>query len=376
MAVNFVDTNSQDIYNTVLDNVMDYVAEPLYPGDERRIFAEAIIAILVAFYNDLNDTARQKMLQYARGEVLDAIGDMDDTPRLQPQPAHDTVRFSTGAVLAQNIIIPAGTRVTLDGEIYFSTEETTVLQAGKTFVDVDAVCQTAGSAYNGIEPGKINVLVDVIPYIATVANLHGTVGGDDGEPYTTEGDDRYRERIKLSKATYSVAGPVEAYRYYALSASPDIVDVVIDSPEGNVIDIYALMRGGEIPDNDVLDRIEEIVSADDVRPMTDIVTALPPEQVEYDINIKYYTTTENEPTAVQTVESHGGAIDQFNDWQVSALGRDINPDYLRKFILAPSDGTTAVERLDVISPIFTALSNKQVAKFSGNLTVSHEIIAK
>lgn len=374
MAISFVPTSSQDIYNTVLDNVMDYVAEPLYPGDERRIFAEAVIAVLVSFYNDLNDTAKQKMLQYARGEVLDAIGDMEDTPRLQPQPAHDTVRFSTGAVLDQNVIIPAGTRVTPDGEIYFATQEAKVLQAGDTHIDIEVYCQTSGSDYNNIEPGKINVLVDVIPYIASVANLYGTIGGDDGEPYTTEGDDRYRERIRLSKAAYSVAGPVEAYRYFALSASPDIEDVVIDSPEGNIIDIYVLMSGGQIPSDEILDEIEAIVSSDDVRPMTDVVTALAPEQVEFDIEIKYYSTTENEPTAVQTVEAAGGAIDQYINWQVSALGRDINPDYLRKFVLAPSDGTTAVERLDVVSPTFTSLTNKQVAKFSGNLIVSHAII--
>lgn len=376
MAVNFVETNSQNIYDIILDNIMDYVAEPLYPGDERRIFAEAVIQILVSFYNHMDDTAKQKMLQFARGEVLDSIGDMEDTPRLEPQRAHATIRFSVGAVLDQNVVIPSGTRVTPDGEIYFATQAAAVLQSGTMSVDVEAFCQTAGSDYNDIAVGKINVLVDVIPYIASVSNVIATTGGDDGEPYTTEGDDRYRERIRLSKAAYSVAGPLEAYRYYALSASPNIVDVVIDSPEGNVIDIYALMDGGEIPSDEILDEIESIVSADDIRPMTDIVTALAPEQVEFDINIKWYSTTENEATAIQTVETSGGAIDQYINWQVSALGRDINPDYLRKYILAPSDGSTAVERLDVTSPAFAELSNKQVAKFSGNLTVTHAIISK
>lgn len=71
---NFVNTNSRTIYDTILDNVMDYVSEPLYPGDERRIFAEAVIQLMVAFYSEMNDIAKQKMLKYARGDVLDAWG--------------------------------------------------------------------------------------------------------------------------------------------------------------------------------------------------------------------------------------------------------------------------------------------------------------
>ena len=228
---NFVNTNSRTIYDTILDNVMDYVSEPLYPGDERRIFAEAVIQLMVAFYSEMNDIAKQKMLKYARGDVLDAIGDMEDTPRLMPEPAHDTVRFTASTGAETNIIIPAGTRVTADGEIYFETQVSKVLQAGTTYIDIEAYCQTTGSDYNGLSPGMINVLVDIIPYISSVSNLYGTTGGDDGEPYTEEGDDRYRERIRLSKASYSVAGPMEAYRYFALSASPDISDVLVDSPE-------------------------------------------------------------------------------------------------------------------------------------------------
>lgn len=372
--IKFTETNSMKIYDDILDNVMDYVSEPLYPGDERRIYTEAIIQVLVSLYNTLNDVAKQRMLQYARGEVLDAIGDMEDTPRLQPDPAHDTIRFYTSETLGQNILIPAGTRVTAEGEIYFATDKNVVLQAGTNYVDTEAYCQTPGSDYNNISAGTLNVLVDVIPYISSVSNLYGTTGGDDGEPYDEAGDDHYRERIRLSKASYSVAGPVEAYKYFALSASPDISDILVDSPEGNVIDIYVLMNGGALPTDEILEEVENIVGASDVRPMTDKVTALAPTQISYDIEIKYYTTLDNEAEAIQVVEADGGAIDQYNEWQTSALGRDINPDYLRRFILAPENGSTAIERIDVVSPVFKNLTNKQVAKYSGSVKISHEII--
>ena len=373
----FVTTDTQSIYNSVLDNIMDAVNEPLYPGDERRIFTEAMIMVLVAVYNDLNDAAQQRTLRHARGYVLDAIGEMRNTERLEPSAAYDIFRFSVSVAQPNNIIIPAGTRITPDGSVYFATEAAAVLQAGNLYVDVKAVCMVAGEEYNGLGTGKVNVLVDLIPYISTETNLNGTSGGDNGEPYPWEddgtGDNRYRERIKLAPSTYSVAGPVSAYKYFALSASPNIIDVEVDSPGANRVDIYALMENGEIPTEKDLETIQAAFP-DDVRPMTDIVTVKAPSQVEYGIEIKYYCTLDNEAQAVQTVEADGGAVDLFNEWQTAALGRDINPDHLRKLILAPADGTAAVDRVEVKSPTFQSLTKKQVAKFNGTVTISHEVM--
>jgi phage-related baseplate assembly protein len=46
-----------------------------------------------------------------------------------------------------------------------------------------------------------------------------------------EGDEEYRERIRLSLLGLSVAGPAQAYRYHALSAHPDVLDVSVDRPQ-------------------------------------------------------------------------------------------------------------------------------------------------
>ena len=73
--------------------------------------------------------------------------------------------------------------------------------------------------------------MDLQPYVASVANLDATHGGDDGEPYTPEGDDRLRERIRLAPNALSVAGPEQAYVYWAMTADPDIADVAAFSEE-------------------------------------------------------------------------------------------------------------------------------------------------
>lgn len=372
----FVKTDAAELYTAIVGSLMDSVGEPLYPGDERRIFGEAVVAVLVALYTEFNDKMKQRTLQYARGNVLDALAARYGVERAEPAHATATFRFSVAAARSENIVIEAGTRITTDGNVYFATDETVVLQAGSTYVDVTGTCEEGGAAYNGFTAGTIATLVDLIPYISSVSNTTISAGGDDGEPYTEEGDERFRERIRFAPAAMSTAGPESAYRYFALSADPEITDVTVVSPSANVINIYPLMTGGAIPDEATLAKVEAACSADDVRPMTDQVTAIAPTQVSYDIQIKYYCTAANEADTIKAVEGEGGAVDRYVAWQCGALGRDINPDQLRKLILCPDWDRTLVgaDRVDVTKPVFTSLDATKVAKFSGTVTITHEVV--
>lgn len=371
----FVEVDSAEIYTTVIGMLMDECGEALYPGDERRIFGEGLVKVLVAVFSEFNDKMKQRTLRYARGYVLDALGERLGVERLQPACASAVFRFSASAPMGENVIIPAGHRITTDGSVYFETQETVVLQAGTLYVDVAAVSTEGGSVHNGYTPGTIASLVDLIPYISGAVNITVSSGGDDGEPYTTEGDDRLRERILLAPSTLSTAGPESGYRYFVLSADPDIIDVAIDCPkdEPNTVNLYPLMKGGGLPDEDTLQKVLEAASAEKRRPMTDLVQAFAPEAVEFSIEFKYYTTKDNEAATIQSIENSGGAIDQYIDWQTTALARDINPDQLRRFLLAPTSGTGAL-RVDVIQPTFQELHKWQIAKFVGSISVTHEVV--
>jgi len=371
----FVTTDSADIYTSVISKLMVYCNEALYPGDERRIFGEALVAVFVSLFSEFNDKMKQRTLRYARGEVLDAIGERYNVYRTEPTKATAAFRFEVSEPQALNIIIPAGTRITHDGSFYFATKEVAVLSAGEEAVDVEAECTEGGAQYNGYTGGTISTLVDLIPYISEASNMEVTSGGDDGEPYTDEGDERYRERIRLSPSTQSTAGPESAYRYFVLSADPDIIDVSVECPEDepNTVNLYPLMKGGALPGADVLEKVLAVL-ADDVRPMTDKVQALAPAAVEYEVELKYYCTKDNEAATIEAIEGEGGAVSLYNAWQTAALGRDINPDQLRRFVLAPTTGTGAL-RVDVVKPTLVELGKSQVAKLSGVPIITHEVVA-
>ena len=441
--LNFIETSADEIVGEVLEQLENGVAEPLYPGDERRIFGDALAAVIVSVFNSVNDACRQKMLRYARGEVLDALGENRDVKRLDPTHATTTLRFSISSAVASNIVIPAGLRVSSDFNRYFLTDSTVVLYAGALSADVTATAERGGSDYNGIAPGEIASIVDIseAALIDSVANLTETEGGGD-----IESDDAYRERIREAENKLSTAGPAKAYKYWALSANSLVSDAVVLSdreeitctlpvydghafkggdtllpgtlavylPDDTTADadytatyadnlltlelsgalanaktvkikisrdmrgtvkIVPICAGGELPSEEVLADVLAACSADDVRPLTDRVIVEAPSVVYYDIDLVYYTTRANESEVVQNIEGSDGAINRYVYWQGSNLDQDINPDYLRKLILAPDWGEelTGATRVEITAPKFTELDSTTVAKFSGKLTVSHVV---
>lgn len=439
----FTEVDAGRVNENVLEELESGVNEPLYPGDERRIFGEALSQVIVAVYNSVNDACRQKMLRYARGSVLDALGENRDTTRLDPTFATVTLRFGVEETLPANVVIPAGIRVTGDFVHYFATDDTVVLYAGAEYVEVAATAEAGGVSYNDMAPGVLSNIVDVseIAMIDYVTNTTATAGGGD-----RESDDAYRERIREAENRLSTAGPAKAYKYWALSADPTVTDAVVESEteqvkreltvyaghafqgganllpdtltvyrtDGSVaengadytatyddelltlelsgtlaaaqsvkieitremygrVKIVPICAGGELPDEDVLEAVLAACSADDIRPLTDLVQVQAPDVETFDIELTYYTTKANESEVVKNVEGADGAIARYIYWQSSTLDQDINPDELRKLILCPhwTENQLGATRVIITKPEYKELPSTTVAKFSGVQTVKH-----
>ena len=122
-----------------------------------------------------------------------------------------------------------------------------------------------------------------------------------------------------------------------------------------------------IPSDEILQKVYDICTADDIKPLTDYVTVEAPRTESYGIELKYYTTQQNESAVVQAVEGTGGAIEQYISWQSEQFARDINPDYLKMLCL-----NAGADRVDIISPVYTEIGRTTVSKFNGTKSVSHE----
>lgn len=366
----FIETDSEKIKTTILTELENGINEQLYPGDERRIFGEALASVIVSAFNSINDACRQKMLRYARGETLDALGQSRDVYRIGAEKATATLVFSVKTAYSTNIIIPEGTRVTGDLQRYFLTTKSAVLNAGELSVEVEAEAENSGTEYNGIFPGGLNTIVDIsnVPLIDSVSNRFSTSGGAD-----PESDEAFRERIRVSENKLSTAGTEKAYKYFAISANASVTDAAVFSDEKGVVKIVPVCAGGEIPSQEILDEVYKACSADDVRPLTDKVVVEAPQTELYDIELTYYTTKNDESQVIKNIEGESGAINRYIEWQGNYLEQDINPDYLRKLILSPdwSEGLTGATRVDITKPEYKQLGKTTIAKFSGNISVNH-----
>ena len=369
--------DDEEIHNLVVDYVEKELDETLYQGDERKIFLEVMNGFAVAFLTRLNELFNQRFAQYAKGKILDAHGENENCIRLEATKSQTIERFTIGAALPTNIVIPKGTRVTADNEKYFATDEVAVIYAGSTYVDATVSATEGGSSYNGFTVGQLNKLVDKIEYVATVSNLEVTSGGDDGEPYPETdggiGDVHYYERIRLAKSSKSTAGAETTYEYYAKSADASITDVYVDSEqEAGTVTITVCCEDGAIPSEDILAKVKEACSAKEVRPLGDKVIVTGIEQVSYDIELVYYTTEDEESDAITEIEGANGAIERYNAWQCGEIGRAINPDRLRAEILKSDTKLVGANYVEIKSPAYTVLSSTQVAKWSGTMNVTHK----
>ena len=368
------------VHNAIVDYVEKNLDETLYPGDERKIFIEVMHGFIISFLIRLNEKCNQRFAQYAKGLILDEHGKNENCERLAATKSKTIERFSVNSALGFNVVIPKGTRVTADNEKYFETDEVAVIYAGSIYVDVAVSALEGGSAYNGYSVGQLNKLVDRVEYIATVANINETSGGDDGEPYPEIdggiGDARYYERIKLSKSAKSTAGAESLYEYYAKSADASISDVFVNSnQEAGTINLTVCCKDGTVPSKDILDKVLIACSAKDVRPLGDKVEVTGISQTSYDIELTYYTTEAEESDTIAAVEGVGGAIDRYNTWQCGEIGRAINPDRLRAEILKSDTRTIGADYVEITKPTYTVLDSSKVAKWSGKMTVTHKTTA-
>lgn len=351
--ISFVDSDTETVANEMIQSYEAKTGRTLYPADPARLMILWAASIIVQERVNIDFSAKQNVPRYATGDYLDSLAELfKDTERLEPETAKTTLRFTLSIALDVATIIPAGTRATVDGNIVFSTTESLTIPAGSISGDVAAVCLTAGEAGNGFVPGQVNQLIDIFPYYDSVENITETAGGAD-----RESDASFYERLRQSVETFSTAGPVGGYEYYAKTASALIADVKATSPEPGVVDVRILLQGGELPGEEIINAVLEILTADDVRPLTDVVRVAAPETVDFDIDVTYYTQAGSAISDETVAANVADAISKYKAWQSEKMGRDVNPSQLYYLLMQ-----TGAKRVEVRSPVFTRVSDNAVAK--------------
>lgn len=315
-------------------------------ADPRRKFIQSLVPILVQQRNNIDYSSKQRLLAYATGENLDHVG-AGKTERLEPTYSKTTIRLNLTTL--NQVTIPSGTRATPGNGVFFMSTKN-VTTSNQTYVDIEFQCTEAGTDGNGYLPGEINTLVDPLQWVSSIENLTESEGGSDAED-----DDPYAERIRIVPESYSTAGPEGAYKFWAKSANPLIVDVYVGSPAPSEIEIRPLLKGGVDPGQEILDDVLEKCNDRTVRPLTDRVSSLAPERVSYDIDITYWIHS-NDASLVPTIQEQvNQAIENYKLWQKSKFGRSIDPSELTALVK-----NAGAKRVDIPLPVYQSILDYQV----------------
>lgn len=365
----FLEYDAKTIHDEIISRLQDAAGEVLPEGDERRIFAEALTGYFMALIADIDDVAKQKMLKYARGEVLDCLGEMYGCTRILAVAATCTLRFSVASAVTYDLAVPAGTVASTPDGFAFVTDEDAVIAAGDTHVDVSATAEDVGSEYNDYVAGSVTVIRSALPYLATVSNTDTTSGGTDGEPDDDEGNELFRQRIMLLQNAVNTAGTESSYMAFAKGANEDVADVQVPNlDEAYTVYVYVVKKGGEQFTESEIAGIQAACDADDVRPLGDLVEVRNAVRDTYAISVSYTCPAEGETDIVAAIEGDGGAIDAYLEWQDETIARDIQPQKLMALMFA-----AGAETVTVTTPVAATVNDGHVAKCTSK-TITHTAV--
>lgn len=352
--VNFLETDAETIRSQIITDFEQASGDTLAAGDPRRLFLLSIADVIIQQRTAINLAAQQNLLSYAQGGYLDALGQLLAVERMAESKAVTTIEFTLSQALGSVYTIPAGTQVT-NGVVTFETDEDLLIPIGETTGEVSASCTVAGPVGNDYLAGQISTIVTPMTFVSGAQNTTITTGGADAES-----DPDFADRIRLAPNSFSVAGPEKAYVYHAKSVSPAIIDVKVNSPTPGEVDVYVLLTDGTLPTEDTLEQIEEHLSDENIRPLTDYVVVKAPTASNYEIELHYWINQEDSSKAAQIQADVEAAVEQYRLWQQTKIGRDITPGKLLQLVFAA--GASRVDNSKLKPATWKKLEAMQVAQ--------------
>jgi phage-related baseplate assembly protein len=322
--------------------------------------------------NAIQYAGQQNLLAYSIFPMIDYLGQLLGVARLPAQGATSTIQFTLANALSISYTLPAGTLVgTSDGQFAFAIDRSLTIAAGTLSGVASATATIAGAGANGYLPGQIAVQLSPSVLIASAVNVSTSADGS-----APETDDHLRARIQAAPNQFSVAGPEGAYRFFALSADPTIADAQIASPAPGAVSVYVLTgpvglqpatppNAAGIAGTALLNKVSTLLSADNVRPLTDTVSVFPVTEVDYQISGTITLYTDTDPAATMTAAN--SAAQSFAIALASRIQRDIVPSQIVEALSVPG-----VYEVTLSAPTYTQLAAGQWANCSA-ITLSQAI---
>jgi phage-related baseplate assembly protein len=359
------------LYKEATKSTTNPTGTTLAPADPRRLHLQAFLLLLAQQRQLIDFSGKQSFLRFVSDLYIEELAALWGEKLIPAKASQCTQQFlfSTGGLHT----VPGGARVT-DGiniwRVLADTEDTGTVTA-------TVECIVVGNATNGVAIGQIDTLVDPgeVPGCSSTSNITETANGRD-----LESVEAFRQRLRDVPESDSTCGPRKAYEAHALAVSPTVADAVALGPDDAAEmagagptpgEVFVLVLKGERdtqgvltsvvpePDAGLLVDVQAGVDGEEVRPLTDKVTAKAPTWHDHDAVVTYYIARSRSDSAAEIQAAVNDAFDAYLLWQQSKIGRDVNPSALVSRLIV-----AGAKRAVVTAPTFVALKRDESARIT------------
>ncbi len=329
----FIQTNPDALTASMVASVEAVLGRTLYPAQIERLWIDIMAYREALVRQAIQYAAEQNLVDFATGDRLETLARLVRmSGRLSATSAQVDWSITLPSPAPTDTVIPAGFPAVAPDAARWSTTAPLVIPAGQTVGAVQAQSDATGPSGNGLPIGTSWAPLEGA---ATIVSTTVSSGGAEAET-----DDQLRARALLAPYGFSVAGPAQAYAYFARAANPEITDVSVVSGPGGTVSVHPLMTSG-LPTQAVLDAVAAALSPDSVRPICDAVTVAAPTRVAYTLeaNLTLYATAD--VAAAQAAAQAAGSA--YLADRRAGLGRDLVGSQAIKAL-----GVSGVYRVDLV----------------------------
>ena len=266
--LSFINLSTNDILDIFRSAYFDQYGDTLRIGSEEFAAASIFSYAMSVLFAAMNDSAKQRFLETATGEYLDAIAatyGITERPKgykatclVDMGVLHDCPEYAEGAL-----------RISDDsGKIFENAREFN----GRSHYSIPFRAVAVGSEYNGIPQNKIVNFVSDHTGIVEVRNITMTGGGTDA----ITDDDEFRVWLKNEINSFAGAGTAMAYRGKAMNVDSRIIDVQVieqhmNGYEKGKVKLFVLTDDTVSIPSEVVQLVYDAVSDRSFRPVGDFI---------------------------------------------------------------------------------------------------------
>lgn len=359
--LNLINLSVSEMLDAFKSAYYDRFSETMKIGSDEMAVSSIMSYCLAIFFSKANDKFKQRFIDTATGEYLDAIALMYGITS-RPSGARATtlvemnIHESVGVYVAGTIRIKDQSGHIFENAIDFSYSK-----------DHQAIPFRAienGSTYNGIPIGALNEFVDEMPTdtLSNPINISITSGGLDSSVYAD--DDVYREWLKNEIASFAGCGTAQAYRGKAMNVDSRIWDVFVleqgqEGYERGKVQVFVLVDDSQVSPNEIVPLVRDALQDPAFRPVGDFVVVeramMDGRHIDGTCHITY-------PSRFRT-QAYDRTVRVYQEYRDDIRRKIGKPfvygDYIKRLLAKDADGIYATEA------VFTNFGNEQDGEDSG-----------